>query len=146
MAQLMTKDEIHDFGIEVVVEFLRAEGHELVEVNPELGANPKSSRSEQVNSNSLSFEPRATRRKASLSHTLKASALRKQLDPVLFAILHPLALPTPKVPATPNWLSRSKAPAFMLHLEGSSLCSNHTNLRVGPKPTRSRSGIARRKL
>ena len=41
MAELMTEAEIHDFGIEVVVGFLRREGHEIVEVHTKLGVNPQ---------------------------------------------------------------------------------------------------------
>ena len=38
---LMTKAEIHDFGIEVVVNFLKTEGHEIVDVNTDLAMNPQ---------------------------------------------------------------------------------------------------------
>ncbi len=41
MADLMTKAEIHDFGVEVVFGFLQREGHEIVAVNTDLSVNPQ---------------------------------------------------------------------------------------------------------
>ena len=41
MADLMTKAEIHDFGVEVVFGFLQKEGHEIVAVNTDLSVNPQ---------------------------------------------------------------------------------------------------------
>ena len=38
---LMTKSEIHDFGIEVVVNFLKKEGHEIINVNTDPALNPQ---------------------------------------------------------------------------------------------------------
>jgi hypothetical protein len=39
--ELMTPLEIHDFGIEVVVNYLREQGHEILEANSRLGTNPQ---------------------------------------------------------------------------------------------------------
>ena len=41
MAEVMTKAEIHDFGVEVVFGFLQKEGHEIVGVNTDLSVNPQ---------------------------------------------------------------------------------------------------------
>ena len=42
MAQeLMTASEIHDFGVEIVFNYLKEEGHEIVAVNTEIGINPQ---------------------------------------------------------------------------------------------------------
>jgi hypothetical protein len=41
VADVMTEAEIHDFAVEVVVGYLRREGHQIVAVNAELGANPQ---------------------------------------------------------------------------------------------------------
>ena len=39
--ELMTVAEIHDFGIEVVFNFIKTEGHEAVSVNTDVGVNPQ---------------------------------------------------------------------------------------------------------
>jgi hypothetical protein len=39
--ELMTKSEIHDFGIEVVFNYLEKEGHEIVSVNTDPALNPQ---------------------------------------------------------------------------------------------------------
>ena len=39
--ELMTASEIHDFGVEIVFDYLRNEGHEIVAVNTEIGMNPQ---------------------------------------------------------------------------------------------------------
>lgn len=39
--ELMTAAEIHDFGIEVVFNYLKKEGHEIVSVNTDVGVNPQ---------------------------------------------------------------------------------------------------------
>lgn len=41
MAEVMTKAEIHDFGVEVVFGFLQKEGHEIVGVNTDLSVHPQ---------------------------------------------------------------------------------------------------------
>ncbi len=41
MAEIMTKAEIHDFGIEVVFGYLQREGYEIVGVNADLSMNPQ---------------------------------------------------------------------------------------------------------
>jgi methanogenic corrinoid protein MtbC1 len=40
-SELMTAAEIHDFGIEVVFNYLKKEGHEIVSVNTNVGVNPQ---------------------------------------------------------------------------------------------------------
>jgi len=37
----MTEEEIHDFGIEIVVGQLKKEGYEIESVNTDLGMNPQ---------------------------------------------------------------------------------------------------------
>lgn len=39
--ELMTTAEIHDFGIEVVFNYLKKGGHEIVSVNTDIGVNPQ---------------------------------------------------------------------------------------------------------
>ena len=39
--QLMTADEIHDFGVEVVFDQLKKEGYEMQSVNTKVGINPQ---------------------------------------------------------------------------------------------------------
>ncbi|HSS47035.1 MAG TPA: hypothetical protein VLL03_06455 [Burkholderiales bacterium] len=39
--ELMTAQEIHDFGIEIVFKQLQKEGHKILSVNIELGTNPQ---------------------------------------------------------------------------------------------------------
>ena len=38
---LMTKEEIHDFGIEVVFKYLKKDGYEIISVNTDLKYNPQ---------------------------------------------------------------------------------------------------------
>ena len=38
---LMTKSEIHDFGVQTVFDYLRKNGHEIVSVNTDIGINPQ---------------------------------------------------------------------------------------------------------
>lgn len=38
---LMTPEEIHNFGIEVVFKYLKDDGYDIVSVNTELGYNPQ---------------------------------------------------------------------------------------------------------
>src|SRR5690606_7542977 len=40
-AQIMSLDEIHDFGIEVVISHLKKEGYEIDGVKPKIGVNPQ---------------------------------------------------------------------------------------------------------
>lgn len=37
----MSKEEIHDFGIEVVVNSIKTEGYEIIDVNTKTGINPQ---------------------------------------------------------------------------------------------------------
>lgn len=39
--ELMSTSEIHDFGIEVVFNYLKKEGHEIVSVNTDIALNPQ---------------------------------------------------------------------------------------------------------
>ena len=39
--ELMTKSEMHDFGIEVVCNYLKKDGHEIVSVNTDIALNPQ---------------------------------------------------------------------------------------------------------
>lgn len=39
--ELMTIAEIHDFGVEVVFNYLKKEGHEIVSVNTDIEVNPQ---------------------------------------------------------------------------------------------------------
>ena len=41
MAELMTKAEIHDFGVEVVFSYMKREAHEIVAVNTDVLVNPQ---------------------------------------------------------------------------------------------------------
>ena len=39
--ELMTKSEMHDFGIDVVCNYLKKDGHEIVSVNTDIALNPQ---------------------------------------------------------------------------------------------------------
>ena len=39
--ELMTVSEIHDFGIEIVFNYLKEEGHEIMEVNTDIAMHPQ---------------------------------------------------------------------------------------------------------
>ena len=41
MPEIMSKSEIHHFGVEVVFGFLKKDGHEIVGVNTDLSVNPQ---------------------------------------------------------------------------------------------------------